>query len=135
MGRLTQWAVIEADIAVRRMSHDQKVRLADEIYAQQPNMLASILALPSMGVDMAQLEVALHILMVTFQAMKLSGHPWPLVTEDIQDGCLQRLTARARFNEGLPERNWRPRSSNSSTVNMPSATYWPSSMATLASMT
>lgn len=103
MGRLTQWAVIEADIAVRRMSHDQKVRLADEIYAQQPNMLASILALPSMGVDMAQLEVALHILLVTFQAMKLSGHRWPLVTEDIQDGCLQRLTARARFNEGLPQ--------------------------------
>lgn len=82
------------------MSQDQKVRLADEIYAQQPNMLASILAPPSMGVDMAQLEVALHILLVTFQAMKLSGQKWPLVTEDIQDGCLQRLTARARFNEG-----------------------------------
>lgn len=103
MGRLTQWVVIEADVAVRRMSHDQKVRLADEIYAQQPNMLASILALPRMGVDMAQLEVALHVLFVTFQAMKLSGHKWPLVTEDIQDGCLQRLTARARFNEGLPQ--------------------------------
>ena len=103
MGRLTQWAVIEGDIAVRRMSHDQKVRLADEIYAQQPNMLASILALPRMGVDMVQLEVALHILLVSFQAMKLSGHQWPLVTEDIQDGCLQRLTARARFNEGLPQ--------------------------------
>ena len=103
MGRLTQWVVIEADIAVRRMSHDQKVRLADEIYAQQPTMLASILALPRMGLDMAQLEAALHILFVTFQAMKLSGHSWPLVTEDIQDGCLQRLTARARFNEGLPQ--------------------------------
>ena len=46
MGRLTQWVVIEADVAVRRMSHDQKVRLADEIYAQQPNMLAAFLALP-----------------------------------------------------------------------------------------
>ena len=103
MGRLTQWVVIEADVAVRRMSHDQKVRLADEIYAQQPNMLAAFLALPGMGVQMAQLEVALHILFVTFQAMKLSGHQWPLVTEDIQDGCLQRLTARARFNEGLPQ--------------------------------
>ena len=103
MGRLTQWVVIEADVAVRRMSQDQKVRLADEVYAQQPNMLASILALPRMGVDMVQLEVALHILLVTFQAMKLSGHTWPLVTEDIQDGCLQRLTARARFNEGLPQ--------------------------------
>ena len=103
MGRLAQCVVIEADVAVRRMSHDQKVRLADEIYAQQPNMLASILALTRMGVDMLQLEVALHILLVTFKAMKLSGHKWPLVTEDIQDGCLQRLTARARFNEGLPE--------------------------------
>ncbi|MDE2367383.1 MAG: hypothetical protein KGN16_00295 [Burkholderiales bacterium] len=103
MGRLAQWVVIEADVAVRRMSHDQKVGLADEIYAQQPNMLASILALPRMGVDMTQLEVALHVLFVTFQAMKLSGHSWPLVTEDIQDGCMQRLTARARFNEGLPE--------------------------------
>lgn len=102
MGRLAQWVVIDADVAVRGMSHDQKVRLADEIYAQQPNMLASILALPRMGVDMVQLEVVLHVLFVTFQAMKLSGHPWPLVTEDIQDGCLQRLTARARFNEGLP---------------------------------
>jgi hypothetical protein len=103
MGQLTQWVVIEADIAVRGMSQDQKVSLADEIYAQQPNMRASILTLPSMGVDMAQLEVALHILLVTFQAMKLSGHRWPLITEDIQDGCLQRLTARARFNEGLPQ--------------------------------
>lgn len=103
MGRLTQWVVIEADVAVRHMSRDQKVRLADEIYAQQPNMLASILALPRMGVDMVQLEVALHILLVTFQAMRISGHEWPLVTEDIQDGCLQRLTARARFNEGLPQ--------------------------------
>jgi hypothetical protein len=103
MGRITQSVLARADIAVNRMSQDQKVQLADEIYAQQPNMLASILALPRMGVDMAQLEVALHILLVTFQAMKLSGHPWPLVTEDIQDGCLQRLTARARFNEGLPQ--------------------------------
>jgi hypothetical protein len=33
---------------------------------------------------------------------ELSGHQWPLVTEGIQDGCLQRPTARARFNEGLP---------------------------------
>lgn len=103
MGRLAQRVVIEADVAVRRMNHDQKLRLADDIYAQQPNMLASILTLPRMGVDMAQLEVAMHVLFVTFQAMKLSGHQWPLITEDIQDGCLQRLTARARFNEGLPQ--------------------------------
>ncbi len=76
--------------------------MADEIFAQQPNLLASILALPRMGVGMVELEVPLHILLVTFQAMKHSGHVWPIVTEDVQDGCMQRLTARARFNEGLP---------------------------------
>ena len=65
-------------------------------------MLASILALPRMGVAMVQLEVPLHILLVTFQAMKLSGRAWPIVTEDVQETCMQRLTARARFNEGLP---------------------------------
>ncbi len=104
MGLLTQWAVIEADIAVRATSHDQKVRLAVEVHAQQPNMLASILASLRMEVGMAQLDVALHILLVTFQAMNLSGHPLSLVTEDIQVGCLQRLTARARFNEGVPQK-------------------------------
>lgn len=102
MGVITQAVMVRAAIDVNRMGPVQKVALADEIFLQQPNMLASILALPRMGVDMTQLEVPLHILLVTFQAMKLSGHVWPIVTEDIQEGCLQRLTARMRFNEGLP---------------------------------
>jgi hypothetical protein len=102
MGVITQAVMIQAGIDVNRMNQAQKVTLADEIFAQQPNMLASILSLPRMGVGMVELEVALHILMVTFQAMKLSGHKWPIVTEDVQDACMQRLTGRARFNEGLP---------------------------------
>lgn len=103
MGVLTQAVMVQADIAVRGMGPEQKVNLADEIFAQQPNLLASILVLPNMGVDMLTLEVPLHILLVAFQAMKLSGHAWPLITEDVQDRCMQRLTARMRFNEGLPE--------------------------------
>jgi hypothetical protein len=102
MGVITQSVMVQADIEVSRMSQPQKISLADEIFAEQPNMLASILALPRMGVGMVQMEVPLHILFVTFQAMKLSGHAWPVVTEDIQDKCMQRLTARARFNDGLP---------------------------------
>lgn len=102
MGVITQAVMVQAAIDVNGMGQDQKVRLADEIFAQQPNMLASILALPRMGVGMVELEVPLHILLVTFQAMKRSGHAWPIVSEDVQDRCMQRLTARARFNEGLP---------------------------------
>lgn len=102
MGAITQAAMVQADRDVRGMSQAQKVSLADEIFAQQPNMLASVLALPRMGVGMVELEVPLHILLVTFQAMKRSGRAWPLVTEEVQEICLQRLTARARFNEDLP---------------------------------
>jgi hypothetical protein len=99
---ITRSVMAQADFEVIRMSQAQKVALADEIVLQRPNMLASILALPRMGVGMLQLEVPLHVLLVTFQAMKLSGHAWPIVTEDIPEGCMQRLTARARFSEGLP---------------------------------
>jgi hypothetical protein len=102
MGVITQAVMIQAGIDVGGMSPTQKVHLADEIFAQQPHLLASILVLPNMGVDMLTLEVPLHILLVSFQAMKLSGHTWPLIAEDMQDRCLQRLTARVRFNEGLP---------------------------------
>jgi hypothetical protein len=94
--------MVQAAIDVNAMGQAEKVGLADEIFAQQPNLLASVLALPRMGVGMVQLEVPLHILLVTFQAMKLSGLAWPIVSEDMQETCMQRLTARARFNEGLP---------------------------------
>lgn len=103
MGLITQAALVQAAIDVNGMSHAQKVCLADEIYAQQPNMLASVLVLPRMGVSMAQLEVPLHILLVTFQAMKRSGRTWPIISEEMQETCLQRLTGRARFNDGLPD--------------------------------
>jgi hypothetical protein len=102
MGVITQSVMVQAAIDVNGMSQAQKVHLADEIFAQQPNMLASILALPRMGVSVPQLEVPLHILLVTFQAMRRSGHAWSMVTEAVQEMCMQRLTARARFNEGLP---------------------------------
>jgi hypothetical protein len=102
MGVITQAVMVQADIDVSGISPAQKVHLADEIFAKQPNLLASILVLSRMGVGMVELEVPLHILFVTFQAMKRSGHAWPIVSEDVQDRCMQRLTARARFNEGLP---------------------------------
>ena len=42
------------------------------------------------------------ILLVIWQAMKTSGRNWPMISEDIQERCLQRMTARSRFIEGLP---------------------------------
>ena len=102
MELITQAVLAHAIRDVNGMSSAQKVQLADEIFLQQPNLLASILVLANMGVSTLQLEVPLHILLVTFLAMKRSGHTWPIVQEDVQEQCMQRLTARMRFNEGLP---------------------------------
>ena len=81
MTLITQDVMVRANIDVNRMSAQQKVELADEIYALQPNLLASVLVLPRFGVDTLQLEVPIHVLLVVFQAMKRSGHAFPTITE------------------------------------------------------
>lgn len=102
MELITQAVLVHAIRDVNAMNPAQKVQLADEIFLQQPNLLASILVLANMGVSTLQLEVPLHILLVTFRSMKSSGHTWPIIQEDVQERCMQRLSARMRFNEGLP---------------------------------
>lgn len=62
-------------------------------------MLASILVLPRMGVSIVELEVPLHVLLVTFQAKKRSGHAWTVASKDEREARMQCLTACV--NEGL----------------------------------
>lgn len=102
MTLLTQAVMVRANIDVDRMSAQQKVELADEIFVQQPSLLASILVLPRYGVDMLQLEVPIHVLLVAFQAMKNCGQSLPTISEDVQETCLHRLTATMKFTEGVP---------------------------------
>jgi hypothetical protein len=91
----------QAAIAVDSMTHDERVQLADEIHLKQPNLLASVVVQHHMGASLPLVEGLLTILLVAYQAMKLSGHRWPVISEDTQDACLQRLTGRVRFIEGL----------------------------------
>jgi hypothetical protein len=81
--------------------HDGKVRLGDEVFVAQPNLLGSILVLARMGVSMPGVEIALHVLFVAFQAMKRSRHRGDVVTIDLQEACMERLTARMRFTAKL----------------------------------
>lgn len=41
------------------------------------------------------------VLFVFHEAMKLSGKSWPLISEDEQERCLNRVSGRVRFIEGL----------------------------------
>ena len=101
MTLLTPAVMVRANIDVNRMSAQDKIALADDIHARQPNLLASILVLPRYGVDMLQLEAPIHVLLVAFQAMKHCGQALPTISEDVQETCLQRLTSTMRFTEGV----------------------------------
>lgn len=98
---VTQAVLGEAALAVERMEVNERLGLADEVFAHQPNLLASVVVLRRMGASDAQIEIAVHVLLVAWQAMKASGLRWPLITQDTQDACMQRLTAKVRFVEGL----------------------------------
>jgi len=55
--------------------------------------------LPRYGVDMLQLEVPIHVLLVALQAMKHCGCALPTISEDVQEACLKRLAAETGISK------------------------------------
>jgi hypothetical protein len=101
MSRISRSALLRAIKAVQEMTAEQKLRLADEIFSSQPNMLAAVLVLRSLGVPAAKQDFALEMLFLCFQAMKESGLTWPLITEGEQENQMQRHTTLLRFYASL----------------------------------
>ncbi len=91
----------DAVCRVEKMSVDERVRLADEVHERQRNIFYSVLVLKRYGATLEQIKVVLNLLLVCYQAMQLSGKSWPLISEEVQECCLIRITARMRFTEGL----------------------------------
>lgn len=90
-----------AIVAVKAMDLRQKEQVCDRIHAEQPNLLASVLALPRLGVSMQTVDVVLNILIVLTLAIDNSGQRLTTVAEADQERELQRLVAIVRFSEGL----------------------------------
>ena len=91
------------------MDVKQKELLADELFRVQPNLFGSFLVQTRLGVSLEKMEFLLDLLYVCFQAMKESGLPWPLITEDDLDLQAKRFSAIATFGDDLSE-NLRNRS-------------------------
>ena len=79
----------------------EKEGVCDRVYTAQPNLLGSVLAVRSFGVDMATIDVLLDILIVLQLAVEESGQVLATVTEVDQERELRRFTASIRFAEGL----------------------------------
>ena len=45
--------------------------------------------------------MVLNLLLVLHEAMKISRGSWPVISEDVQERCLGRVSGRVRFIEGL----------------------------------
>lgn len=102
MNRISIDNLVTAEARVRAMTIVEKTALADELYRLQPNLLASCLVQPKFGVSLEKLEFLIELVLISFEAMRLSGHSWPLITEDEQERQLTRLTGVIGFGSDLP---------------------------------
>lgn len=101
MASISSSNLVDAVLRVERMTFRQREQLAEEVHAQQPNLFFSVLVLQRNGATLEQLEVVLNVLLVFHEAMKGSGKRWPVISEDVQERCLARVSGRVRFIEGL----------------------------------
>jgi hypothetical protein len=106
MTRITQAILAEAVVELERMGTQAQLQLGDEIFARQPTLLGAVVVLRRFGANDAQIGIALHVLFVAWLAMKRSEAQkrlrWPVISADVYDRCMQRLTAQTHFAEGLP---------------------------------
>ena len=101
MASISSRNLVDAVLCVESMSFAERERLASEVHARQPNLLYSLLVLQRYGATLVQIEVVLNVLLVFYEAMKISGSDWAVVSEDVQERCMKRVSGRARFIEGL----------------------------------
>lgn len=83
------------------MTNKQKESIADELFAQQPNLLASVIVQSRLGNQMHHVDVLLKILIVLHLALKIAKVKIELISEEIQAIELNRLVTDIKFTEGL----------------------------------
>ncbi|MCV2355386.1 hypothetical protein LNV09_14625 [Paucibacter sp. B2R-40] len=101
MAIITQSILVNAVKTVGRMTLEEKSELANEVFAQQPHLLASVIVQQRYGTSLEQLDVLVNLLLTFFQAMKDTVLVWPIISEDMQESCLKRVVGRINFVEGL----------------------------------
>lgn len=101
MGSISDRSLAAAALLLGFMSFAERERLADEAHHRQPNLFHSVLVLQRHGASGDQVEAVLDLLLVFFEAMKITCGGWPLISEEVQERCLGRLLERASGAAGL----------------------------------
>lgn len=103
MGRISIEHVGAALQKVQAMDATAQLALADEISQKKPNLLASCLVQPRLGLGNNGLELVLNILLVCHQAMKESGFERPTISEGEQERQLKHMTGAVEFSRGFAD--------------------------------
>jgi hypothetical protein len=101
MAKIQQSALVKAIDQFNDMDITAKEKIADEIYREQPNLLASVIVLNQMGNRLEHVEVILNILMVSYLALKNSGIKINKVSEKIQQKELEKLVNHANLTKNI----------------------------------
>ncbi len=101
MAKINESSLVQAIKKSSEMDLVESEKVVDEIYIEQPNLLASVLVQNQMGNKIEDVEVLLNILIVTFLALKYSGVKIEKISEKTQEKELARYTGHIGFLEGL----------------------------------
>jgi len=101
MATITQDHLFRAIQIANNMSVKDKEFVCDEIFIEQPNLLASVLVQVKMGNTMEEVDVLLDILIVLYLAHKESGEKIERITEDEQEHELRIYAEVLKFTEGM----------------------------------
>jgi hypothetical protein len=92
--------------AAKAMDIKEKELVCDTIYATQPNLLGSVLALRSLGISMETIDIVLNILIVLHLTVAEPGQVLAIVSENDLDRELKRYTSSVKFSDGLDARSF-----------------------------
>ena len=101
MARITQKTLVASVRRVAAMDIPTKLKLVDEMFREQPNMLASVLVQKQLGVSEQKMDFLVQLVLVLFVAMRESGIDWPCISVDEQDRQMNKTAGMASFNQGL----------------------------------
>lgn len=85
----------------QKMDLMEKELVCDEIFIDQPNLLASVLVQQKMGNSLEDVDVLLNILIVLHLAIKESEQRISIITEDELEHQLKIFVSTVKFTEGM----------------------------------
>lgn len=105
MQKIKESALIKAIKQSNGMNLIASEKVMDEIFQEQPSLLASVLVQHQMGNSLEDVDVLLKILIVTFLALKYSDVKLEKITEQQQERELTKYAGHLNFIEGLNQTN------------------------------